>query len=123
MTRSDPLGVARDHWGDDAVPDWIEALAKACTAASQARIAKRLGYSAGVVSSVLRNAYAGNMEAVETAIRGALMGGTLICPELGEIKGDVCTDNRRRAQTFQNTNSHRVRMFRACRNCPRFKGE
>lgn len=122
MNRPDPAAVAREHWGED-LPDWIVALANACAKASQARVAKRLGYSAGVVSSVLRKAYAGNMDTVETAVRGAFMDGTLICPELGEIKGDVCTDNRRRAQSFQNTNPHRVRMYRACRSCPRFKGE
>lgn len=112
------LEIARAHW-PDPVPDWIEVLATQCDLLNQARVAERIGYSGGLVSSVLRNRYAGNMEAVEDAVRGAWMNSRVECPVMGMIGTDVCASWRRKAKRFEPTNNHRVRMYRACQSCPR----
>lgn len=98
--------------------DWVQVLAEQCNANTQSAVAKRLGYSAGLISQVLRNSYPGNVHAVEEAVRGAWMGSTLSCPVMGTIGSDVCLGWRRKAKNFAATNSHRVRMYRACNNCP-----
>ena len=111
------VDIARAHW--NPVPDWIEVLAANCDAATQRRAAERIGYSAGLVSNVLRGTYSGNLAAVEEAVRGAWMGNTVSCPAMGTIPSDTCLDWRRKAKNFAPTSNHRVRMFRACSRCPR----
>jgi len=103
--------------------DWMEALRAECARTSQAKVAGRLGYSGSVVSQVLKGAYPGSIERVEQAVRGLLMGGRVACPELGDVEGHVCLDHQKRARTHTPSNPFRVRMFRACRKCPRFTKE
>lgn len=114
-----PLAVARAHWGAD-LPDWVAALAEHCAATSQNKVAARLGRSAALVSTVLRRKYAGDMHAVEELVRGHLLAATVACPALGVLPLHECHVWRFKARAFQNTNSLRVRMFRACQLCPRF---
>lgn len=105
-------------WGHP-LPDWIEVLAQKCAESTQTAAAKRLGYSAGLVSQVLRKTYTGNLAAVEQAVRGAWMGSTVKCPAMGVIAADVCLEWRRKSKTFADTSNHRVRMYRACNACDR----
>ncbi|WP_370269207.1 hypothetical protein [Nioella sp.] len=116
-----PLDIARTHWGAP-LPDWIEALAKACGETSQNKVAARLDRSAALVSNVLRNRYTGSMQAVEELVRGHLLSETVNCPSLGVLPLHECHDWRVKARSFQNTNTLRVRMYRACQMCPRFRG-
>jgi hypothetical protein len=97
------------------MPAWVNTLAQECDATSQAKIAKRIGYTPAVVSLVLQNKYPGNLKNVEKAVRLALMAGTVICPILGEIAEVEC--DRSQKQPFLSTNSMRVRLFKACRKC------
>lgn len=115
-----PLDIARAHWGPD-MPEWVQALADACTETSQNKVAARLNRSAALVSTVLRNRYAGNMETVEQLVRGVFLAETADCPALGTLPMHECTAWRVKARAFANTNALRVRMYRACRTCPRFK--
>lgn len=117
-----PLDIARAHWGTPA-PDWIEQLARECARSSQRVVAERLNRSAGLVSQVLRQKYPGDMAAVEDAVRGAFMGASVECPALGTLPTDECQLWRKRSRKFVNTNSLRVRMFRACTACPRNQEE
>ena len=120
---STPLDIARAHWGA-GMPDWVEALARACTETSQNKVAARLERSAALVSNVLRNRYAGSMATVEELVRGHLLAETVACPSLGVLPLHECQSWRVKARSFQNTNSLRVRMWRACQMCPRYaKGE
>ncbi len=48
------LLTSLDAWGD-TLPDWVRALAEACEASSQNKVAQQLGYSGALVSNVLRN--------------------------------------------------------------------
>lgn len=116
------LEKARDAWGAD-MPAWVRVLAEECDRTSQNKAAIRLGRSSSLVSNVLSNKYggeyAGDLEAVEELVRGALMGETLICPVLGEIDKKACRDWRGRAGEFSARNTRAVQMFRACNRCPR----
>lgn len=114
-----PVTTARHHWGE-SLPDWVAALAEACQSSSQSRVAERIGRSPAVVSQVLRAKYPGDLRAVEDLVRGALMSGTVECPALGLVPTHECRGWMVKARTFGNTNALRVRMYRACRACPRF---
>lgn len=103
-------------WGED-IPDWVTALAHECDASNQKVTAAKLRYSPAVVNQVISNRYAGDMSAVEMAIKGALMHEEIVCPVMGEMKLHTCLDNQRRK--FSPTNSTRARLWRACRtSCP-----
>lgn len=117
-----PVEIARGAW-PAPLPDWVEVLAIQCQEMTQKQVADRIGYSAGMVSQLLRNRYRGNLAAIEDAVRGAWMGSTVTCPVMGTIPTDTCQDWQRKAKTFAPTSNHRVRMFRACNRCARCKGE
>ena len=116
-----PLDTARAAWGED-IPDWVVVLAEQCGRTSQNRVARELNRSASLVSGVLRCKYTGSLEAVEDVVRGVFMARSATCPALGEISTAACRDWMRKAHSFSNENSERVRMYRACRSCPRFTG-
>ena len=119
---SDPLTIARAAWGE-ALPEWVRLLAEECARSSQNKVAARLGRSAALVSAVLRCKYKGDMDAVEDVVRGRFMRATVQCPALGEVSTAICRDWMALAKTYTNANSERVRMYRACRSCPRLKKE
>jgi DNA-binding transcriptional regulator YdaS (Cro superfamily) len=98
------------------MPSWLEALESACNASSQAAVARKLGVSAALVNQVLKGSYKGSLDGVKQRVEGALMSHTIECPILGEISTKDCLDYQRRP--FAATNHERVRMYRACRQCP-----
>lgn len=116
---SGPVEIAREHWGAD-MPDWIARLAEQCAASSQNKVAVKLGRSAALISQVLRNKYPGDLRAVEELFRGHFMAETVLCPALGVLPLNECHDWMAKARHFTNANSLRVRMYRACKKCPRF---
>jgi transcriptional regulator with XRE-family HTH domain len=96
---------------------WLAALRLACKEKSQAAVARRLGLSPATVNQVLKSSYKGNLRAIEERVRGALMGWTVDCPILGDIRRNVCLDWQ--AKPFAATNEQRVMLYRACRSgCP-----
>ena len=117
-----PLAIARASWGTD-LPDWIARLASECEATSQSAVAKRLGRSASLISTVLRSKYPGDMAAVEDIVRGALMSATVSCPVRGDMPTHVCRSWREKSKRFAGNNAERVTMYRACNRCPRNTGE
>ena len=98
--------------------DWLEILRTACEApgSSQASVAKRLNYSAPVVSQVLRGIYPGDLNAVKAAVEGALLGGTVPCPVIGEIPRQKCVEHQRSRPPM--TNPTRAALSLACPTCP-----
>ncbi len=96
--------------------DWIQALRTACASRSQAEIAREIGYSPAVVNQVLKGSYRGDIESVESAVRGALMGATVECPVIGEIPRQRCIEHQRRG--YAATNPMRVQLARTCPSCP-----
>jgi len=119
---SGPVTIARGAWGE-AIPDWVLRLAEECAASSQNKVAARMNRSASLVSAVLRRKYSGDMDAVEEIVRGLFFSKTVDCPALGEISTAACRNWMQLARSFSNINSERVRMYRACRSCPRMKKE
>lgn len=119
-----PIQTAEAAWGAQ-MPDWVRALALACEASSQAKVAKVLKRSGAVVSQVLRNCYPADTRTIEELVRGALMGATVDCPALQLIERHVCVEwrGRARAAAFSGTSTLNVQMFRACNRCPRFTGD
>lgn len=113
---TDYLAKVNTAWGDTA-PDWVIALAEACSKDSQSAVARRVGYSAPTISAVLGNTYKGNMPKVEDAVRWQLIGETVSCPILGAIRKTECREWQ--GKPYAATSSHRVAMYRACRDgCP-----
>lgn len=93
---------------------WRQTLADQCTAAGNQRaVARVIGYSAAVVSQVLRGTYKGDTGAVEAAVRGAFMGATVECPVLGPLAQNRCLEEQRRP--LLTTSPQRVQLYRACR--------
>ena len=115
------MDIARAAWGGE-MPPWVARLAEECAKSSQNQVAKRIGRSAAVVSSVLRNKYAGDMAAVEDRFKGVFMAETVACPELGVLPANQCRDWREKSRRFSNVNTLRIRMFRACKRCPLNRG-
>lgn len=118
----DLIAAAEEAWGAP-LPDWIRALALACTRSSQAKVAAQLDRSPAVVSTVLRKKYAGSYDRIEERVRGILMNGRVDCPGMGQLPTHECQDWREKAKVFNPGNPTRTRMFRACNRCPIFKRE
>jgi len=111
---STTVSRAQEAWGAD-LPSWVHVLATHCDSSSQKAVATKIGYSPAVVNQVLSRRYTGDMEAVELAVRGALLDYTITCPELGELAAHHCLEYQK--LPFAATNPQRVRLFRACRVC------
>lgn len=111
MNSSNTIRATAEWHG--TLPDWVATLAHECDASSQKDTAARCGYSTAVINQVLGNRYAGDLTAVEMAVKGALMHEEIICPVMGEMPLHTCLENQRRK--FSPTNSTRARLWRACR--------
>jgi len=109
-----------EAWGDNA-PDWVVIMAKESDRVGQRVIADKIGVSASVVSNVLKKKYgiaghAGDLRAVEQAVRGALMDAITDCPQLGPIPAHKCLAFQR--QKKNTASPLNIRMGRACVICP-----
>ena len=97
--------------------DWLDALRAEVQRSSQRRAGQLIGYSGSAVSLILSGTYPGNRARVEQAVRGALMGATVDCPILGDLRRDVCLNHQ--ARKFAATNPMRVQLYHECRGgCP-----
>ena len=85
---------------------------------SAPEIAEGTGLAGATVSQVLSGSYRGDMVAIESAVKGALMGGVVFCPAFhDEIPQQRCQSYQRRP--FSYTNAAFNRIWRACRGgCP-----
>jgi hypothetical protein len=117
-----PLEIARTAWGAD-LPDWVEALAAACSRTNQSEVARRLDRSGAVISQILRRVYPAKTDRIEERVRGVLMARTVECPVHGPLATDKCQDWREKAREFVLGSPSRRQMYRACHACPRFKPE
>lgn len=111
---------ARAAWGD-ALPDWVLALARECDTTSQSKAAKRLGYSAGAISTILAGKYRASMESIERSVRAKVMAERVACPVLGELGLTECGQWQARVEDFVGVNMIHVRMFKACPKCAHFQ--
>jgi hypothetical protein len=112
---------ARAVAGWQAPPDWIAALAHACSHATQESVGRKIGYSGSAINAVLANRYTGNMQLIEAAVRGALLGETCSCPVLGDdLRKDACVENQRREWKRVAADAIRKMIYQACHGgrCP-----
>lgn len=110
-----PTRRAATAWGD-LLPDWVAMLATACEIDNQTVVARRIGYSAAVVSTILMAKYPGDLTAVEKAVRGALGAAQIDCPVLGPIPSNDCVSNQR--QPLSTASPQSVKLYRTCPHCP-----
>lgn len=82
---------------------------------SQAKVGRRIGYSAAAISQLLSSTYKGNVDAPLMRVEEVYGKTEVRCPVLGTITYPVCVEERR--TPFTTANPHRVRMFQACRIC------
>lgn len=101
-------------WGEQ-MPEWVRDLAAVCDQSTQSLVAAQMGYTAAVVSTVLANAYTGDMLSVERSFKGAYQGATTQCPVLGEIPTNDCIGHQRARQNL--SNPMRRMLFDACLRC------
>ncbi len=107
-------------WGEPC-PPWVVALAELADSRRLKAAGEAIGYSGSLVSTVLSNAYQGDIDKVRQKVMGALMGETVQCPGLGHtMSRKTCLDWQDKPRA--STSSLRSRMYRACRNnCPNFR--
>lgn len=117
---SGPVEITRAAWGED-LPDWVLSMAEQCAASSQSQVARKMGRSAATISQILRRKYPAPLGGIEQVYRGVFENLVVECPALGTVPANECRDWQLKAVRFVNVNSLRVRMFRACNSCPRFK--
>lgn len=117
-TKKTATQIVNECWGSDA-PAWVKQLAAACDETSQANTATRIKRSASLVNMVLKNTYTGDLADVRQRCETALAD-CVECPVLGDITGTECLNWQNKP--FNGANHVLVRMFRACRNCPKRKG-
>jgi hypothetical protein len=97
-------------------PDVKAALQDAVTRfTSQVKVAEELGVSSAVISTLLKDKYPGNVEAMGERIRGKYMGATVLCPVMGTLSKNSCLDNQALPMAF--TNPIRAALGRACKRC------
>lgn len=85
-------------------------------AGSQAKVAVRLGYSAATISQAVHGNYQGSVETILERVEVVYGDRLVACPQLGDIRLGICVTERRRP--FKATNPQRIRMHRACKQCP-----
>ncbi|WP_425091978.1 hypothetical protein [Tropicimonas sp. S265A] len=119
---SERMERALDGWGPQ-LPDWIFVLVEQCEIASQNKVAKRISYTPAVVSQVIGNCYAGQIENVEQRVRAVFMNPAHNCPAmLEEISAETCLHWQLKAtKPFRAGPPLMVRMYRACPRCAHFK--
>jgi hypothetical protein len=85
----------------------------------KARAARELGYSAPVITQLLKEPpeYSGSMENVTRKIIETYGGRTVSCPILGDIPLAQCREEQKKP--FRGTNEQAVQLYRACRSCER----
>lgn len=110
VTASEKAAAA---WAGAAMPDWVRVLAEEAGRSSMGAVARRIGYSTGVVSAVIANKYKGDLGSVEARVRGALLSEEVECPVLGAVRKDRCVDEQKK--NFTGTSALRTRLFNACR--------
>ena len=115
------MEIARAAWGD--VPLWSEALVEACDASSQGQVAKQIGYSAGLISAVLRKTYKADTAAIEARVIAILRPNDVSCPALKVITSADCLKWQDQAGHLISRDPMAVMMFKACRRCPVYLGE
>ena len=120
-SRTDYVAKATAAYGG-ALPDWVEALARAANRTGAKAAAEVCGYSGAVISTVFSNSYRASLDPIEAAVRGAFMRGSVRCPFLQrDITGAACVAYQK--ADFPTSSPTAVQHYYACRaGCPHATG-
>ncbi len=95
---------------------WYELLNSKVEKLGRRQVENDTGMSRTTLSQVLNNKYPGNMANIEKAVITAYANLNVVCPVLGEIPVKRCLNEQ--VKPFSASNPQRVKLFRACRDCP-----
>lgn len=95
---------------------WLELLNLKVAQYGRRKVEDETGMSKTTLSQVLNQKYPGNLDNIEAKVLSAYTNISVVCPVLGEIAVKRC--NAEQIKPFSFSNPQRVRLFRACSNCP-----
>jgi len=105
---------------NEQTDEWLAVLRKQCEQNSQKMVGMQIGYSNAVVNQVLKGTYKGDLNRVESSVKGAFMNEMVACPVVGDVATHICLDYQKKK--YSSINPLRVQLYRACRNgCPHSK--
>ncbi|MFQ5533446.1 MAG: hypothetical protein ACE5EM_01300 [Sphingomonadales bacterium] len=111
----DHLQKARAAWSE-ALPDWIDALARAANEKGLRGASRATGVSKAAISQVLANKYGARLDRLERVVRLTLLPGEVDCPALATtIATPQCLAHQRRGTS--SLNPIHVRLSRTCPTC------
>lgn len=96
--------------------DWLTLLESKVEILGRRQVEADTGLSKTTLSQVLNRKYPGNLENVKQKVLTAYADIEVLCPVLGTISAKRCSVEQ--VKPFSYSNPQRVRLFRACRNCP-----
>lgn len=96
---------------------WIDVLREESQkpGKSQAKVAKELKVSPATISLILKESYTGDVDRIETLVRGKFMKETVMCPIMAAISKDRCLEEQ--SKPFSAHNPMRAKLYKACKNC------
>lgn len=95
---------------------WVRLLEAAYETNGPKAVADRIGYSAGLVTAIVRGYYDANPAKVADAVMATLGQAEVDCPVLGTLPLTSC--RRHRTAPFSAASPLSVRLWKACRTCP-----
>jgi len=95
---------------------WLELLNLKVAQQGRRMVEETTGISKTTLSQVLNQKYPGNLDNIEAKVLSAYTSISVVCPVLGEIAVRRC--NAEQLKPFSFSNPQRVKLFRACMNCP-----
>lgn len=102
-------------------PDQMTLLQQKVGELGQAEVARQMGYSASAINQAIHGKYNGDIATILAKVELVFGQSTVDCPELGDVPLRVCHFNKTRP--FAATNPQRVRLYRACKQCPNKGGK
>lgn len=99
--------------------EWIDLLHGKVNQLGRRQVEADTSLSKTTLSLVLNNKYPGNLSNIEAKVRAAYTAATVTCPILDSIPIKRCHSEQ--GKPFTTSNPQRVKLFRACMNCPNKK--
>lgn len=95
--------------------DWLTILKAEIAATSQAKTAKKLGYSETAISLILNGKYRGKTDKFAATVIAILA--KVNCPYTG-LEIDIITCHETAYSKAPSHNHVKMKQWRACQNCP-----
>ena len=99
--------------------NWFNLLTQKVEQLGRRQVESDTGMSKTTLSMVLNGKYNGNLSNIESQVITAYTNITVNCPVLGTIAVKRC--NTEQVKGFSPSNPQRIRLYKACANCPHKK--